>query len=154
VALINISSFKRWGASFSADQRGAVAIETILVYPVIFLSILFPAGDLAAAAFQFISARQALHAFGQYLMYAAPDDLADTTNWMTTTLAKGNSLGYSISSFQLICGDGGVACSSANLANPKYYSYSTSVTLSPLVLTPVLCPSSCTYTVSYSARFQ
>jgi Flp pilus assembly protein TadG len=154
VALIDLSNFKRWQASFRADRRGAVAIETILIYPVIFLSILFPMGDLAAAAFQFISARQALHAFGQYLMYAPPDDLANTSSWMTTTLAKGNSLGYSITSFQLICGDGGAACSSTNTANPKYYSYSTSVTLSPLVLTSVLCPSSCTYTVSYSTRFQ
>jgi len=136
-----------------ADQRGA-AFELPIVYAFLVTSLLLPLTDLAAAAFQFISARQALHAFGQYLMYAPPDDLANTSSWFTTSQAKANSLDYPISGLQLVCGDGGAACSSNNTAKPKYYSYTTSVTLSPLVLSAVLCSNSCTYTFSYSTRFQ
>jgi hypothetical protein len=141
-------------ASLFADRRGAVSVELIFVYPALIMGILLPMFDIAIAGFQYLSARQALHSFGQYLMYSPPDNLADTTDWMTTALAKGNTLGYSISSIQLICGDSEVACSSTNTALPKYFSYSTTVTLTPLMLTSVLCPNSCTYTISYSTRFQ
>ena len=49
-------------------------------------------------------------------------------------------------------------CSTTNvLGSPKYYSYTTSVTLSPIVLRQVLCGSanpSCSFTLPYSERFQ
>lgn len=139
--------------SFRADERGAAAFELVIIYPVLLIGMMLPLADLAIAGFQWLSARQALHAFGQYLMYAPPDDLGNTSSWLSTTLAKADG-DYPIANFQLVCGDGGAACSSANTASPKYYSYETTVTLTPMVLSSVLCSNSCTYTLSYSARFQ
>jgi len=50
------------------------------------------------------------------------------------------------------------ACSAANFVSPKYYSYTTTVTVAPIVLTAVLCTSGnanpCSFTLSYSERFQ
>jgi len=151
---VRIIKLKRWGVSFSADERGAAAFELLIVYPVLLIGMMLPLADLAIAGFQWLSARQALHSFGQYLMYAAPDDLGNTSTWFSTTNAKGAALDYPISNLQLICGDGGAACSSANTASPKYYSFDTTVTLAPSVLSSVLCSDSCTYTLSYSTRFQ
>jgi hypothetical protein len=58
----------------------------------------------------------------------------------------------------VMCGDpstGGGACSSGNITlTPKYFTFQTTVTLSPIVLRRVLCPSTCTYTLFYSERFQ
>src|SRR4051812_7753442 len=136
-----------------ADERGAAAFELVIIYPVLLIGLMLPLADLAIAGFQWLSARQALHSFGQYLMYAPPDDLGNTSSWLPTTLAKADG-DYPISNFHLVCGDGGADCSSANTASPKYYSYETTVTLTPLVLSSVLCSDSCTYTLSYSTRFQ
>lgn len=149
-----ITKLKRWRASFSADQRGAAAFELVIVYPILLIGIMLPLADVAIAGFQYISARQALHAFGQSILYSPPNDLANTSNWLTTTLAKAEELDFPISNFRLVCGDGGAACSSSNTASPKYYSFDTTVTLAPIVLSSVLCSASCTYTMSYSARFQ
>ena len=55
--------------SFVADQRGAVAFEAMIVYPVLVAFLLMPLADLAAASFQFISAKTALRSFGQYVQY-------------------------------------------------------------------------------------
>ena len=151
---VGITKFKRWRTSFNADRRGAAAFELVIVYPVLLIGLMLPLADLAIAGFRYISARQALHAFGQYLMYAPPDDLGDTSTWFSTVQGKADGLDYPISNLQLICGDGGAACSSANTASPKYYSYNTTVILAPIVLSSVLCSNSCTYTLSYSARFQ
>jgi hypothetical protein len=49
---------------------------------------------------------------------------------------------------------GSAACSSGNSLPPKYYTFTTTVTLAPIVLRPVLCPTTCTYTLFYSERFQ
>jgi len=139
--------------SFIVDQRGAVAFETLIVYPVLVAFLLMPLADLAAAGFQFISAWSALRSFGQYVQYANPLAPDGTVSWKTglqTTVA-----GHAISDLQVKCGDAGAVCSSSNLADvPKYITFSTSITLAPIVLRGVLCPTTCTYTLPYSERFQ
>jgi hypothetical protein len=137
-----------------ADQRGAVAFETLIVYLFMVTSLLLPLADVAAAGFQFISAWEALRGFGQSIQYNTPDftNPSDWSSKLPATVA-----GYSINNLQVLCGDAMVACSTTNTASPKYYSYTTSVTLSPFVLRQVLCGSanpSCSFTVPYSERFQ
>jgi hypothetical protein len=138
--------------SFIADQRGAIAFETMIVYIFLVAFLLMPLADLAAAGFRFISAWSALRSFGQYVQYYNPLGPDGTVTWragLQTTVA-----GYTIGNLQVICGDAGATCSSGNIASPKYITFSTTVTLAPIVLTGVLCPSSCTYTLPYSERFQ
>ena len=137
--------------SFIADQRGAVALETMIVYIFLVASLLMPLADVAAAGFRFISAWSALRSFGQYIQYKNPPDPANPGTWkaaLQTTVA-----GHTIGNIQVMCGS--TACNSGNLtATPKYFAFTTTVTLAPIVLTSVLCPSSCTYTLPYSERFQ
>jgi len=138
--------------SFIADQRGAVAFETLIVYLFLVVSLLLPLADVAAAGFQFISAWEALRAFGQSIQYNTPDftNPSDWSSKLPTTVA-----GYPISNLHLHCG--GTACSATNTAPPRYYSYQTPVTLSPMVLRQVLCGGanpSCSFTLPYSERFQ
>jgi hypothetical protein len=138
--------------SFIADQRGAVAFETMIVYIFLVASLLMPLADLAAAGFRFISAWSALRSFGQYVQYYNPLGPDGTVTWrpgLQTTVA-----GYTIGNIQVRFGDAGATCSPGNIASPKYITFSTTVTLAPIVLTSVLCPSSCTYTLPYSERFQ
>ncbi|MBB4262992.1 MULTISPECIES: hypothetical protein [unclassified Bradyrhizobium] len=138
--------------SFVVDQRGAVAFETLIVYPVLVAFLLMPLADLAAAGFQFISAWSALRSFGQYVQYANPLAPDGTVSWKTglqTTVA-----GHAISNLQVLCGDAGATCSPGNLASPKYITFSTTITLAPIVWRGVLCPTTCTYTLPYSERFQ
>ncbi|MCP3368449.1 hypothetical protein [Bradyrhizobium cajani] len=145
-------------ACFIADQRGAVALELPAVYLFLMLSILLPLADVAIAGFQFTSARQALRNFGYSIQYTPPDDVTvDTTSWATAALAKADSK-YPISDFRLVCGDSNLPCSASNDVKPRYYSYTTTVTLTPIVLRSVLCTSGtgngCTFTLSYSEQFQ
>ncbi|MCK1720695.1 hypothetical protein [Bradyrhizobium sp. 141] len=138
--------------SFIVDQRGAVAFETLIVYPVLVAFLLMPLADLAAAGFQYISAWSALRSFGQYVQYANPLAPDGTVSWNTglqTTVA-----GHAISNIQVLCGDAGAACSPGNLASPKYITFSTTITLAPIVWRGVLCPTTCTYTLPFSERFQ
>ncbi|MDD1518741.1 hypothetical protein ACNJYD_11185 [Bradyrhizobium sp. DASA03005] len=138
--------------SFIVDQRGAVAFETLIVYPVLVAFLLMPLADLAAAGFQFISAWSALRSFGQYVQYANPLAPDGTVSWKTglqTTVA-----GHAISNLQVLCGDAGATCSPGNLESPKYITFSTTITLAPIVWRGVLCPTTCTYTLPYSERFQ
>jgi hypothetical protein len=138
--------------SFIADRRGAVAFEAMIVYLFMVTFLLLPLADAAVAGFQYISAWQALRSFGQSIQYATPD-LTDISAWrakLPTTVA-----GYPINNLQVLCG-GANACSATNLAPPRYYSYQTTVTLSPMVLRQVLCGSanpSCSFTLPYSERF-
>jgi hypothetical protein len=136
-----------------SDQRGAVAFETIIVYLFMVTSLLLPLADVAAAGFQFISAWAALRSFGQYIQYKNPPDPTQPATWasgLQTTVA-----GYTISQPQVMCGDLNTTCSSGNVTSiPKYYTFTTTLTLAPMVLGSVLCPSTCTYTLSYSERFQ
>jgi Flp pilus assembly protein TadG len=144
-------------ARLVADRRGAVAFEMVLVYPVLILSLLLPLADVAAAGFQFISAWQALRDFGQYLQYNPPPDVTNASTWTSTALAKTDA-NFPIAAINLLCGASNAACSAANNGTPMSYSYSTTVTLAPLVLKSVLCTSSatnpCTFTLPYSERFQ
>ena len=139
---------------FAADQRGAVAFELPAVFLFLMLAVLLPLADLAIAGFQYISARQALRAFGQSIQYSPPPDVASPSTWASTAIGKADPK-YPISSLVLICGDGNAVCSPGNTANPKYYTYATNVTLAPMVLRPVLCAAgNCTYTLRYSEQFQ
>jgi len=150
----HVAGLCRGRASLLADQRGAVALEMPAVFAVLLFCLLFPLADIAIAGFHYISAVQALRAFGQSILYSPPPDLSDMSNWRTTALAKADP-SYPISDFQLICGDGAAVCSAANTANPKYYSYATTITLSPLILSAMLCNGgNCTIKLSYSERFQ
>lgn len=150
----------RHKASFIADQRGAVAFETLIVYLFIVTTLLMPLADGAIAGFQFISAWGALRAFGQYVQYHSPPDVTSTSSW--TSSLPATVAGYPINNVQVLCGDtsAGAACTSANvmLLPTKYYTYTTTVTLAPLVLRPVLCTSGnanpCSFTLPYSERFQ
>ena len=138
--------------SFIADQRGAVAFETLIVYPVLVALVLMSLAEMAVAGFQFASAWAALRSFGQYVQYYNPLGPDGTVTWrpgLQTTVG-----GYPISNIQVICGDARVACSSSNIATPKYFRFTTTVTLTPIVWRRVLCPTTCTYTLLYSERFQ
>ena len=130
-----------------SDQRGAVAFEMPIVWLFLMMSLLLPLADVAVAGFQFVSAWGALRNFGQYAQYHSPQVVASK---LPTTVA-----GYPISNLQVLCGN--AACSPSNSVPPKYYSYTTTVTLSPMVLRPVMCGSanpSCLFTLHYSERFQ
>jgi hypothetical protein len=137
-----------------ADQRGAVAFEAMMVFLFLGLFLLLPLADVAAACVQYTSAWQALRAFGQSIQYATPPDFTDTSAWrstLPTTVA-----GYPISNLQVLCGV--TACSGTNTVPPKYFSYTTTITLAPIVLRPLLCTSGnanpCSFTLPYSERFQ
>lgn len=137
--------------SFIADQRGAVAFETMFVYALIVAFLLMPLADVAAAGFRFIAAWSALRSFGQYIQYKNPLGADGTVTWGAGFQTTVN--GYTISNIQVWCGSS--VCSSGNLTQiPKYFTFSTTVTLAPIAWRPVLCPNSCTYTLSYSERFQ
>jgi hypothetical protein len=144
--------------SFIADQRGAVAFEMLIVFLFLGVSLLLPLADVAIAGIQYISAWEALRGFGQSIQYSPPPDVTNASSWESTALAKADPK-FPISNFQLICSDNTV-CSATNAALPgaKYYSYTTTVTLAPMVLRSVLCTSGnanpCTFTLFYSERFQ
>lgn len=143
--------------SFMADQRGAVALEAMIVYIFLVSFLVVPLADVAAAGFQFISAWSALRSFGQYVQYSNPLGPDGTVTWksgLQTTVA-----GHAISNLQVKCGDGGATCSPSNIASPKYITFSTTITLAPIgarapFWRSVLCPTTCTYTLTYSERFQ
>lgn len=141
-------------ASFLRDQRGAVAFEMPIVYLFLIMALLLPLADIAIAGFQFISAWQALRGFGQLIQYSPPPDVTNTTSWSATATAKADSR-YPIPNIQVLCGT--ATCSGANTTTPRYYSYTTTITLAPMVLGSVLCTSSnanpCTYTLPFSERF-
>ena len=145
--------------SFISDQRGVVALEMPAVVLFLMIFLLVPLADLAIAGFQYVSAWQALRGFGQYAQYHPPPDVTNTSSW-TSTLPT-SVAGYPISNVQVLCGNtgAGAACSSTNVTLPiKYYSYTTTVTLAPMVLRSVLCTSGntnhCSFTLPYSERFQ
>jgi hypothetical protein len=141
--------------SFMADQRGGVAFELPSVYWFLFFCLLLPLADLAKAGIQYISAHAALRGFGQYIQYNNPPDPTNPGTWVSglqTTVE-----GYTIGNIQVMCGDANTVCSSGNITSiPKYFKFSTTLTLSPIFLTRALCPATppCTYTLRYSERFQ
>jgi hypothetical protein len=151
--------------SFLRDKRGAIAFETLLVYIFMVSSLLLPLADVGVASLQFTHAWAALRSMGQYLQYKTPP-VFGTTNISTWETPIPSSIdGYTfnpgtgctdanMTKVCIICGDSSAVCSSTNTATPQYYSYTTTLTLKPLLLTAILCPSSCTYTLAYSERFQ
>ena len=138
-----------------ADQRGAVAFETLIVYLFMVTSLLLPLADVAAAGVQYISAWAALRSFGQYLQYNPPADVTNISSWPAQTTVGG----YTMSNITVVCGDGNTGCTDATLT-PKYYSFTTTFTLSPIVqwLKPALCTSAnanpCSFTLTSTERFQ
>jgi hypothetical protein len=141
---------KLTSATLLSNQRGAVAFETVIVYLFIVTSLLLPLADVAAAGFQFISAWGALRNFGQSIQYDSPPDVTNASGWTSSKLAKADPR-FPIQNFQFVCGNS--ACSATNTVSPRYYSYTTTVTISPMVLRSVLCTSSCSFTLPYSERF-
>jgi hypothetical protein len=140
--------------SFIVDQRGAIALEMPSVWLFLMMSLLLPLADVAIAGFQFVSAWGALRAFGQSIQYNTPPDVTNPSGWKSSVLAKADPR-FPISDLQVICGDTNLVCSGGNIASPKYYSYTTTVTLSPMVLRSVLCNANpCSFTLPYSERFQ
>jgi hypothetical protein len=139
--------------SFIRNERGAVALEMPLAYLFIILLFLFPLADLANFGFQFISAYQALRNLGQYTMYHVPPDVTNPSSWASSL----PSTGYTINT-NVYCGDNNppTACTSSSTV-PKYYLFSTNITVAPLVMT-VLCKSGsanpCIYTLTYTERFE
>src|SRR4051794_19189884 len=93
--------------SFIADQRGAVAFEAMIVYLFMGTFLLLPLADMAAAGFQYISAFQALRAFGQNILYNPPPDVTNASAWTTDVkvVARANAnTRFPITNIQLFCG--------------------------------------------------
>jgi hypothetical protein len=136
--------------SFIADQRGVVAFEVPIVTIVLIFSLLLPLADVAIAGFKFISAHQALRDMGQRTQYSTPDatDANSISTWQSSLPTTVD--GYTVSA-TIKCGDAGTAPPCAGTTFPKYYSFQTSFSLSPMVLGSVLCS---TCTVNYLQRFQ
>lgn len=136
-----------------SNRRGAVALETPFVLVFLFFGLLFPLADLAVAGFSMVSGLQALRDLGQYVQYHPPSSLADWSSWKSALPSSVG--GYPIRNLHVYCG--AADCSAGNTASPKYYYFETAVTLSPMVLGPVLCggaKTTCTLTLKYSERFQ
>jgi hypothetical protein len=135
--------------SFIADQRGAVAFEMPIVYYFLIMLLLLPLADVAVAGFRFISAHQALRDMGQRTQYTPPGDvtsLSSITTWKNSLPASVD--GYTVSA-DVYCGGTLAPCAAG--PSSKYYTFTTSFTLSPMVLGAMLCS---TCTVSYSQPFQ
>ena len=84
--------------SFIADQRGAVAFEMPIVWLFLMMSLLLPLADVAVAGFQFVSAWEALRAFGQSIQYDPPPDVTNASGWTSSKLAKADPR-YPINNF-------------------------------------------------------
>jgi hypothetical protein len=136
--------------SFIADQRGVIAFEMPFVTILLIFSLLLPLADVAIAGFRFISAHQALRDMGQRTQYSTPDatDANSISTWQSSLPTTVD--GYTVSA-TIKCGDAGTAPPCAGTTFPKYYSFQTSFSLSPMVLGSVLCS---TCTVNYLQRFQ
>src|SRR5437868_8691238 len=105
----------------------------LIVFVFLGVSLLLPLADLAAAGFRFVSAWEALRAFGQKIQYDPPPGVTDWAGWKSALPTSVS--GYPINNLQVLCSDTLSACSAANSVSPKYYSYSTTVTVAPIVLT-------------------
>jgi hypothetical protein len=120
------------------------------------ISLLLPLADLAIAGFRFISAHEALRGMAQRTEYHRPDDVtssASITAWKNSLPTTVD--GYPVSA-KVYCGNPGTEAPCASdppgTTSPKYYTFTTSFTLSPMVLpVSVLCR---TCTVKYSQPFQ
>ena len=124
----------------------------MLIFLISFL--LVPLADMAIAGFQYISAYQALRDLGQYVQYHAPPDITNWSTWKSSLPTTISNYTIDSASIHVVCGDAKIDCSPTNTVAPMYYTYTTKITLSPMVLRPVLCNGNCTKTLSYSERFR
>ena len=94
---------------------------------------------------------------GNISQYHSPPDVTNMSSWTSTLPTTVVRLSHQQCPSPLRRYER-CALLSSNVASPKYYSYTTTVTLSPMVLRPVLCTSSnanpCSFTLPYSERFQ
>jgi hypothetical protein len=134
---------------FVADRRGVAALELSLTF-LFMITLLLPIVDLGIAATQYINAFQALRGLGVYAQYHAPPDVTlDLTSWKSSL----PSVGYAVSTI-VKCGDAAAPCSATNPGSPKWFSFSTGITISPLFLTAPAFGLAGTYTIQYAERFQ
>ncbi|MCP3471584.1 hypothetical protein NLM33_14730 [Bradyrhizobium sp. CCGUVB1N3] len=128
----------------------------LIVFSFLGTFLLLPLADVAAAGFRFVSAWEALRAFGQRIQYNPPQDVTDWATWKSALPTSVS--GYPINNLQVVCSDSMAACSTTNSGSPKHYTYSTTVTVAPIVSRAWICRSTnadpCTYTLSYAERFQ
>ena len=133
------------------DRRGVAALEFALIMPVI-IALFVPIADVGMAALQYMTAYQAVRTAGAYARYHPPSDITDLAagSWKTTVLGMlppGSAV-------HAKCGDpdsGSVAdCSTGNLAQPRWFEFSTTVNLDPLIVESLRGA----YPVDYSERFQ
>src|SRR5688572_12697511 len=87
--------------TFLPDQRGAVALEMPFVFALLIFVFLFPLADVAIAGFKYISAVQALRAFGHSIQYSPPTDFSNTSGWAETAMDKAADPNYPISNLQV-----------------------------------------------------
>jgi Flp pilus assembly protein TadG len=145
--------------SLIADKRGAAALEGAIVILFLVTALLFPLVDLGIAGFQFISAHQALRDMAQLTQYSPPGDVTNATsitNWkssLPTTVAGYTVTAqvYCINPVTLAPTPAPCAADTPGTPSSKYYTFTTSFTLSPMLLASVLCS---TCPVSYSQPFQ
>jgi hypothetical protein len=148
-------------ASLLADQRGAVAFEMLIVFGFLIIVLLLPLADMAIFGFKYISAWQALRAFGQSIQYSPPDDVTQPGDWVTRVTSN-TSLNYAIKNLQIMCIDNSNVVSICSGSPPpprKYFSFNTSFSFTPMpgdfvVIKALGCQPTCTYTLPYSERFQ
>jgi hypothetical protein len=144
--------------SLITNKRGAVAFETLIVISFLIIALLLPLADLGIAGFQFLFAWQALRNLGQYVQYNPPAnvviDWASSTSALTQISTNLDPL-HPINNITLVCGT--ALCSSSNTSTPRYYSYSTTFTVSFMVLGSAFNCSNhtpCPFTLNYSAPYQ
>ena len=126
------------------DRRGAVALEAVMVMSTIGFALFWPIADIGVAGAKYISTLQALRNYGAYLQYHVPLDVSQAAYAVSVS-------GHSVT-VQTLCGDPpGVACAANSTVTPKYYSLSTTISFSPIVLQSVFGGS---HPVVYFQRFQ
>jgi hypothetical protein len=143
--------------SFFADQRGAVSFEMVIVFAFLMFFLLLPLADLTIAGLKFMSAYQALRDMGQRTQFDPPGDVTDPSSiasWTSSLPSKVD--GYKVTA-AVYCGTS-IPGAPAPCAKdppgttvPKYYTFTATFTLSPMVLGSVLCG---TCKVNYSQPFQ
>ena len=127
-----------------SDRRGVAALEFALIATVM-AGLLLPISDLIVAAIQYMGAYQAERNLGAYAQYHTGAINTAVTPW-TVTLPTIS--GYTITT-SIMCGTTSTVCSDGTLS-PKWFLFSTTITLTPVFLTALAG----TYTVDYSERFQ
>ena len=135
---IIVAADKAW-----QDRRGVAAMEAGIVF-LLLIGLLLPVADFAVAALQYVGAYQALRDMGAYAQVHPPKDVTNLAGWSLPTIS-----GYT-GTTQVLCGAAGTVCSAANSGSPKIFSFTTTITITPMFLTGLAG----TQTIAYSERFQ